>query len=219
MQKIDKSNIRSTKYKEWLEGLNGDHPPYRSNQKYVQDIKMSLLACQNGLCAYTEELLCDRTLLSDDNWEDGKYAGDINNQNLVNGDLEHFDCTLKDTQGYLWDNLFMVNSNINCRVKGTKPVDNILKPDRGTYDPDVYLQFDDEVNAFIANQNLSDEDKIGVEEMIVTLGINSNAFKRARLIKHLKEDLDLGLEPREPDEYPTAWKMTKKNWESSRENP
>ena len=217
MQKIDKSNIRSTKYKVWAEGLNGDHPPYSSNQKYVQDIKMSLLACQNGLCAYTEELLCDSALLSDDNWEDGKYAGDINNQNLVNGDLEHFDCTLKDTQGYLWDNLFMVNSNINCRVKRTKPVDDILKPDREEYDPDVYLHFDDENNVFIPNQNLIDEEKARVKEMIITLGINSNAFKRARLIKNLKEDLDIGLELKLPEEYPTAWKMTIKNWKSNQE--
>lgn len=216
MQKIDKSNIRSTKYKVWVEGLNSDHPPYSSNQKYVQDIKMSLLACQNGLCAYTEELLCDSALSSDDNWEDGRYAGDINNQNLVNGDLEHFDYTLKDTQGYLWDNLFMVNSNINSRVKRTNPVDDILKPDREGYDPDVYLHFDDEDNIFIPNQNLTNEERASVKEMIVTLGINSNGFKRAKLIKDLKEDLDLGLELREPEEYPTAWKMAKKNWESNR---
>ncbi len=215
MQKIDKSTICSTTYKVWVEGLDSNHPKYDSQQTYVKDIKMSLLACQNGLCAYTEELLCDRALLSDDNWEDGKYIGDLSNQNLVNGDLEHFNCTLKDTQGYMWDNLFMANSNINCRVKGTKPVDNILKPDCDTYDPYVYLQFDDKINAFIANQNLSDENKVKVEEMIVILGINSNAFKRAKQIKDLKENIELGLPLSEPDEYITSWKMTKKNLESN----
>ena len=215
MQKIDKSNIRSAVYKAWVEGLSGNHPKYDSAQMHVKDIKMSLLACQNGLCAYTEELLCDRALLSDDNWEKGKYIGDLSNQNLVNGDLEHFDCTLKDTQAYLWDNLFMANSNINCRVKGTKPIDNILKPDCDTYDPNVYLQFDDKVNAFIANQNLSDEDKAKVEEMIIILGINSNAFKRAKQIKDLKENFELGLPLMEPDEYITSWKMTKNNLEFS----
>jgi len=215
MQKIDKSTIRSTAYKAWVEGLSAKHPAYSSSQTYVKDIKMSLLACQNGLCAYTEELLCDRALLSDDNWEDGKYIGDLTNQNLVNGDLEHFDCTLKDTHGYLWDNLFMVNSNINCRVKGTKSIDNILKPDCDTYDPYVYLQFDDKINVFIANQNLSDKDKIKVEEMIIVLGINSNAFKRERQIKDLKENIELGLSLPEPDEYITAWNMTKENLESS----
>jgi len=213
MQKIDKSNIRSLTYQEWVEGLDTNHPEYKSNQKYVKDIKMSLLACQNGLCAYTEELLCDMALLSEANWVDGKYIGNVSNQNLVNGDLEHFDCTLKDTQGYLWDNLFMVNSNINCRVKGTQPVDNILKPDSVDYDPYVYLQFDDKINAFIANQNLSAEDKLKVEEMIGVLGINRNAFKRAKQIKDLKENIELGLELNEPDEYITSWKMTKENLE------
>ena len=215
MKKIDKSNIRSTIYKAWVEGLNENHPAYRSSHMHVKDIKMSLLACQNGLCAYTEELLCDRALLSDDNWVDGKYIGDLSNQNLVNGDLEHFDCTLKDTHGYLWDNLFMANSNINCRVKGTKLIDNILKPDCDTYDPYIYLQFDDKVNVFIANQNLSDEDKMRVEEMIIVLGINSNAFKRAKQIKDLKENIELGLPLSEPDEYITSWKMTKNNLELS----
>ena len=215
MQKIDKSDIRSTIYKAWVEGLSGDHPVYRSKQKYVNDIRMSLLACQNGLCAYTEELICDRALLSEDNWENGKYIGVLSNQNLVNGDLEHFDCILKDTQGYLWDNLFMVNSNINCRVKGTKPIDNILKPDCGAYNPNTYLQFDDKVNAFIANQDLPADDKTKVEEMITVLGINSNAFKRAKQIKDLKENIELGLPLTEPDEYITSWKMTKDNLELS----
>ena len=211
MQKIDKSTIRSTKYKTWVEELSGDHPAYSSSQNYVNDIKMSLLACQNGLCAYTEELLCDRALLSEDNWEDGKYIGVLSNLNLVNGDLEHFDCTLKNTQSYLWNNLFMVNSNINCRVKGTKPIDNILKPDCDTYDPNIYLQFDDKVNTFIANEDLPDEDKARVEEMIIVLGINSNAFKRAKQIKDLKENIELGLPLSKPDEYITSWKMTKDN--------
>ena len=215
MQKIDKSNIRSSVYKVWVEGLSGNHPKYDSGQMHVKDIKMSLLACQNGLCAYTEELLCDRELLTDNKWKDGKYIGDLSNQNLVNGDLEHFDCTLKNTQGYLWDNLFMANSNINCRVKGTKPIDNILKPDCDTYDPNVYLQFDDKVNAFIANQDLPPDEKAKVEEMITVLGINSNAFKRAKQIKDLKENIELGLPLSEPDEYITSWKMTKDNLESS----
>ncbi len=211
MKKIDKSNIRSSVYKAWVEGLSANHPPYNSSQMHVKDIRMSLLACQNGLCAYTEELLCDRALLSEDNWEDGKYIGDLSNQNLVNGDLEHFDCTLKDNQGYLWDNLFMVNSNINCRVKGTKPIDNILKPDCGVYDPNIYLQFDDKVNTFIANEDLPADEKTKVEEMITVLGINSNAFKRAKQIKDLKENIELGLPLTEPDEYITSWKMTKNN--------
>jgi hypothetical protein len=212
MQKIDKSNILSTQYKEWAEGILGDHPVYSSSHKYIKDIKMSLLACQKGLCAYTEELLCDPALITLDNWsEEGKYATELDNQNLVNGDLEHFDCSLKETQGYLWDNLFMVNSNINCRVKGTREVHPILKPDSVDYDPNIYLQFDDVLNRFIPNNNLEEEEKARVLEMIDTLGLNRNAFKRARQIKSLKEDLELNLPLRKPQEYITSWKMTLHN--------
>jgi hypothetical protein len=209
MRKIDKSNIRSTKYKEWVDGLGDNHPAYSSSHRFITDIKMSLLACQKGLCAYTEELLCDKSLLDEANWQDGKYTKKLDNQNLVNGDIEHFDCSLKNTQAYLWDNLFMVNSNINCRVKGTLSVDNILKPDRDSYDPYIYLDFDYETNVFRPKSSLSSEEQERVKEMIQILGINSNAFKRARLIKDLKENIEMGLELNEPDEYITAWSMTK----------
>ena len=209
MQKIDKSNILSIQYKAWVDTLIGDHPKYNSSHQYIKDIKMSLLACQNGLCAYTEELLCDPDLITHDNWSDeGKYNKELDNQNLVNGDLEHFDCSLKGTRAYLWDNLFMVNSNINCRVKGTNPIYSILKPDTPEYDPNKYLQFNDELNLFTPHDDLLESDKANIEEMIITLGLNSNGFKRAKQIKSLKEDFELGLELNEPQEYITSWKMT-----------
>ena len=208
MQKIDKTNILSTQYKLWVDAISGNHPTYSSSQKYVKDIKMSLLASQNGLCAYTEEELCDATLISADNWTDGEYSTNLDNQNLVNGDLEHFDCTLKESQSYAWDNLFMVNSNINCRVKGSKEIHHILKPDSTDYDPYKYLEFSDELNLFIPNDTLDENDKLEVKVMIETLGLNSNSFKRAKQIKSLKEDFELGLELKEPHEYITSWKMT-----------
>lgn len=211
MQKIDKSNILSTRYKKWVEDNEGDHPEYSSSNTYVKDIKMSLLACQKGLCAYTEELLCDPKLIDPSNWSDGMYSKVLDKQNLVNGDLEHFDCTMKDTQAYLWDNLFMVNSNINCRVKGTKTVDNILKPDTSEYDPYKYLKFDDDLNLFLAHDDLLKNEKDRVENMIKTLGLNSNSFKRARQIKNLKEDYELDLPLQKPHEYITSWNMTLSN--------
>jgi hypothetical protein len=207
MQKIDKDKILSTNYKDWEDKLT-KHPKYSSSHKFIKDIKMNLLHCQKGLCAYTEELLCDLKLISEDNWKNGEYITDLSNENLVNGDLEHFDCTLKEEKAYLWDNLFMVNSNINCRVKGTKRVDNILKPDSADYDPYKYLEFDTDVNKFIANTNLEKDIQNKVNEMIQVLGINRNAFKRAKLIKDLKEDYELGLKIKEPIEYITAWTMT-----------
>jgi len=211
MKKIDKSTIQSTQYKLWVENIDGDHPEYKSSHAFVRDIKMSLLYCQNGLCAYTEEQLCDLELLKDDCWENGKYIKDLDNEDLINGDLEHFDCTVKEKQAYLWDNLFMVNSNINCRIKGTKSVNPILKPDAPDYDPFKYLQFDDMINRFIPNISLEDEDRKSVAEMIEILGINKNAFKRAKQIKDLKENIEFGEDLKEPYEYVTSWKMTIEN--------
>ena len=175
MKKIDKSKILSKEYEKCMNELEGRK--YSSSHKYIKDIKMNLLYCQNGLCAYTEELLCDLTLLEESCWQEGRYIHSLEDKNLINGDLEHFDCTLKDTQAYLWDNLFMVNSNINCRVKGTKQINPILKPDAKDYNPFKYLEFGDKINKFLPNINLSAQEKLDVTEMIETLGINKNAFK------------------------------------------
>ena len=218
MRKINKSKILSKGYELWLKSLEGDHPKYYSSHKYIKDIKMNLLFCQKGLCAYTEELLCDPELIKTENWNEDRYITDLSTGNLINGDVEHFDCTLKDNKAYLWDNLFMVNSNINCRVKKTKPIKKILKPDSKDYDEYRYLQFDHTLNRFIPNNNLSQNEKTDILEMIETLGINSNAFKRAKQIKSLKEDFLLDLDLNEPIEYITSWKMTlldlqaKKEW-------
>jgi len=215
MKKIDKSKILSKKYFEWMEELKEEHPKYYSSHKYIRDIKMNLLYAQNGLCAYTEEQLCDVKLLEESCWKDGRYIKPLEDEDLVNGDLEHFDCTLKEKQAYLWDNLFMANSNINCRVKGTKAIHPILKPDAKDYDPFKYLQFDDKVNKFLPNISLSEKEKSDVIEMIETLGINKNSFKRAKQIKDLKENFELDLDLKEPYEYSTSWKMTLANLENN----
>jgi hypothetical protein len=111
----------------------------------------------------------------------------------------------------------MVNSNINCRIKGTKPINPILKPDSKEYDPFKYLEFDDKINKFLPNINLSEQEKLDVKEMIETLGINRNSFKRAKQIKELKEDFELDLDLKEPYEYNTSWKMTLKILKDSNE--
>ncbi len=64
----------------------------------------------------------------------------------------------------------MVNSNINCRVKGAKAINLILKPDTPEYDPDKYLQFNVETNLFIPHNDLSEDEKADVTEMITILG-------------------------------------------------
>lgn len=209
MKRIDKSNILSKNYAEWLSSIGDTHPTYNSSKfKYYNDIKMSLLHCQNALCAYTEELLCDENLITIDNWNEEQYTTSLDNQNLVNGDLEHFDATLKTSKAWLWDNLFFVHSNINSKVKCSKAIQMILKPDGQDYDEYKYLEFDYKKNIFSANENLSTSEKDDIECMIRTLGINANAFKRQNQINRLVKAFEYGIELEQPLEYITSWNMT-----------
>jgi hypothetical protein len=214
MQKIDKTNILSKEYKEWLESLEeNNHPKYSSSShKHYDDIKMSLLYCQNGLCAYTEQLLCDPKYISIENWDSEKYSTKLSTdeKNSIQVDLEHFDESLKPNNGWLWNNFFVVATHNNCRIKGSKPIDNILKPDREDYDPYKYLEFDFETGMFIANISLTDEEKKRVNYMIQTLGMNCIHSQRKKYLKLLLDRKEIGLEV-EPYEYITAWNMTIKN--------
>lgn len=210
MKKIDKSVILSKNYEKWVASLGEEHPKYdSSNNKYYNDIKMSLLYCQEGLCAYTEEQLCDKELIKPHNWDDEKYATTLDNRtNLINGDLEHFDESLKEKQAWLWDNLFFVQGDINRKVKCSQAIQAILKPDAPNYDPYRYLAFDYKHNMFVANANLTQQEQEDVECMIRTLGINANSFKRQSLIKRLVKAFENEIELEEPDQYVTAWNMT-----------
>ncbi len=211
MKKIDKSAILSRDYKNWLNGLEDiDHPKYNSsNGEYYNDIKMSLLYCQNGLCAYTERELCDPKFFTSDNWNENKYIRNLtdNDKKTIKGDLEHFDESLKEKKAWEWNNLFIVDTHINCRVKGRKFVKNILKPDTEDYDPNKYLKFDFEAGIFSSNTNLTDKEKQDVEEMISTLGINCYNFERKKKLKNYLLLKELGENPK-IDEYFTAWEMT-----------
>jgi len=219
MRKIDKTIILSKNYKKWVDALGDEHPKYNSSQnRYYNDIRMSLLYCQNALCAYTEEELCDSYLIQDNNWNDDKYITEIDNQNLVNGDLEHFDIALKEKQAWLWDNLFFVQGDINRKVKCAQSIQTILKPDSPEYDENKYLEFDYEKNMFIANQELTKKEKDDVECMIRTLGINANGFKRRRQINRLVKAFKFGLELDEPYEYITSWNMTLQQLKDAEDN-
>jgi len=215
MKRIYKDTILSTKYKECVDSFEGNHEPYKSSNKFGKehyiDIRMNLFYCQNGLCAYTEEKLCDESLIKESNWVDGKHIGLIDDE-FTYGDIEHFDESLKPTQGWLWDNLFMVQGDINRRVKHTKPVKYILKPDSTDYDENIYLSYNHKIDQFYPNDSLTDEEKIDVKYMIETLGINK-VIRRKDLIKELVEAHKYGLLEfeEEPKEYTTAWNMTVRN--------
>ena len=212
MRKIDKDTILSKECKDWLDGLEKDkHPKYNSSaNKYYFDIKMSLLHCQGGLCAYTEQRLCNEELLELENWDELKYNRKLTKLEIssIQGDLEHFDESLKKNNAWLWSNLFVISTHVNCRIKGTKAIKNILKPDCVDYEPNKYLQFDYEVGLFMPNINLSGSDKEDVEYMIETLGINCIYTQRKKRLKEWKDREELGL-PVEADEYVTAWSMVK----------
>ncbi len=181
MRKINKSCDLSTVYKTWeeaLEASNQPHPKYNSSKgEYYWDIVMQLHRCQGGLCAYTEQELCDEPLFVTENWSDGRYSNPPQREGRF-GQLEHFDESLKSKKDdivgkkdWLWDNFFMVHSDINQR-KGIKPVDNILKPDLEDYDPFEKLDYDFDLHVFIPNSNLSEADFERVKNMIEVLGIN-----------------------------------------------
>lgn len=213
MRKIDKSNILSKEYKEWLDGLvDNEHPEYNSSKfKYYYDIKMSLLYCQDGLCAYTEQLLCEDKYISIDNWDDDKYIKELTKEDKhsIQGDLEHFDESLKKKKAWLWSNLFIVSTHNNCRIKGTKPIKDILKPDSKDYDPYKYLDFDYEEGIFIPNINLSKDEKEDVTYMIRILGLNCILNDRNKQLKDWIDMNELGLKVT-PYRYFTAWDMTLK---------
>lgn len=210
MRKIDKDAIASKDFEKWHSSLKKDnHPKYNSSSnKYYFDIKMSLLYCQDGLCAYTEQRLCPKELLDESSWDSKKYCRVLTKQerDSIQGDLEHFDESLKKSNGWLWDNLFVVSTHVNCRIKGRKAIEYILKPDNPDYDPYKLLEYDDETSVFIANSKLSDDEKEKVSYMIETLGINCIYNQRKRRLKEWQDRLELGLSV-EPDEYITAWEM------------
>lgn len=228
MRKIDKSKILSTKYKAWEEAFeesNSPHPQYKSSstrKEHYLDIVMNLLHCQNGICAYTEMFLCDPKHYSADNWKDGKY---ISVKPGKFGQLDHFDESLKskekDNTGrkdWLWDNFFMVHTDVNSSaIKGSKPIDYLLKPDLPNYDPLKFLKYNANTHLFIPNdENLNEEEQDRVQDMINTLGINNDAVVKSRRIYLLMNSMSIkfahitGYVEPEPNQFITEHTMIRK---------
>ena len=187
MRKIDKSKILSKNYKDFEKGLKGKkHPTYDSSYKkeYYIDIKMSLLYCQNGLCAYTEEVLCDPKFIKTENWDENQYKIKLEkkDKNEIKGDLEHFD--------------------------------ESLKPDSKGYTPEKYLEFfvdtTNDSYIFIPNSKLSDKEQKDVKYMIETLGLNCVSYERKRQLLEWLDRYENGL-PVDAYKYITAWEMTLAN--------
>lgn len=181
MRKIEKTILYSKDYEEWLNNLEvqgQNHPDYDKYRKYYNDVKLELLRCQGGLCAYTEMKLCGIEVFSSDKWEKGRCK--IKKKIEAFGELDHFDPTLKKEKGWLWTNFFVVSGHINKAVKGDKSVDYILKPDTDDYVLRDKMLFNVDSNTFAPNPLKTPEEKERIEEMIETLGINYEPVRTIR---------------------------------------
>lgn len=229
MRKIDKNCDLSTVYKAWEKGMedrNEAHPKYGSTKTkglYYLDIIMQLFHVQEGLCAYSERLLCYNAHYDEVHWKDGKYASPKPNHDYE-GHLDHFNPDLKSKDGdlvgkkdWLWENFFMINERINTAVKGEKPVDDILKPDSKHYDPLTLLDYDFDTHQFKPNKGLDDAKAKRVENMLITLGVNYfNERRRSYLEDKLKSILtqSKSWDEIEVIEFPTAFAFCKKKVEN-----
>jgi len=152
-------------------------------------------------------------------WEGGryKYEKDVTESS---GQIEHFDASLKskksDEKGlkdWLWDNLFVSESDTNRR-KSTKPVDKILKPDEPSYDPHKLLEFDFTYMVYLPNRKRSAAEQERIEYMIKVLGINFPGqvhTQRKRFLKRVIKKQKAGFfdlsEFEEEGVFPTALEM------------
>jgi len=213
MRKLNKPKILSTKYKEWeeeLERSGNPHPVYNSSRnRFYKDIVANLLHIQDGLCAYTEIRLCDEDIVDNHNWENGKFA--VNNFEFK-GQLDHFDPSLKTEKAWLWSNFYVVDSDVNMKKKRDSEVDSILDPGSVDYDEHRYLDYSCSTHLFIANSNLTPDEKERVNSMISVLGLNYGPIKdiRRRFLSEKFKSIDFGLEDSDTvviDEFPTAFRI------------
>ncbi|KIM12980.1 MAG: hypothetical protein KU38_02760 [Sulfurovum sp. FS08-3] len=219
MRKIDKSTILSQNYKHSVQKFKKDeHEPYESKYKrdYYTDMKMSLLYCQKGLCAYTEQMLCEPIFIAENNWDNEKYKNlERLEKDKIQGDIDHFNKSLKSKNAFLWDNLFVVATHVNCRIKGRQEIiEGILKPDSNDYDPYKCLSWikddtnkDMDIYIFSPNKNLSIDKQKKIQKMIDILGLNCIDSLRQRQLNEWSDRYEMGFEVK-PHQYITAWNMT-----------
>lgn len=194
MRKIEKKILYSKEYEKWLKDLEDNdkpHPNYdKGTRKYYNDVKLELLRCQGGLCAYTEMKLCGTEVFSVNKWENGRYKAKEKIKSL--GQLDHFNPKLKKEKGWLWANFFVVHSDVNISEKRDKSVDYILKPDVDDYVFSDKMLFKADTNMFTPNPEKTFEEQKRIQEMIDTLGINYEPVRsiRSDFIKRLRKAIE-----------------------------
>jgi hypothetical protein len=186
------------------------------NGDFYYSIVRNLFSIRDGLCAYTERRLCPKK----------HYVGltefSGNEKSGFDGNLEHFDASLKGSNGWQWDNFLMAHTDTNRR-KNNKPVNYILKPDSADYDPNFYLSYNYEKHLFHANtENLTSEEIIRVNGMIVLLGISFDSVvdDREKYFEEMISQVEFKLADWQDfegkvDRFYTAFKMIKTNFSST----
>jgi hypothetical protein len=225
MRKIDKSEKLATAYLKWLQEEQEKPVSERkvydnsnaSKFRFYYDVVMNLMHCQKGLCAYTEQQLCPKEYLKKENWENGVFKKELIKPKTFNGELDHFDESLKEGNGWLWDNFFMIESDTNNR-KGKKAIDNRLKPDSIDYDPFKMLDYSENTHRFVINtdKDLNEEDRKHLQNILdEVLGINFPNLvdkRRVAITRRLKMlELGIPLNLEEENEFPTAFEFAKNN--------
>ncbi len=181
MRKIDKSIILSEGYEEWLHKNKTLNKTPKTCSKYKVDVVMSLLYCQQGVCAYTEMRLCVPELITEDKWNENEYINRKLNLNKI-GDLEHFDPKFKKEYHCEWDNLFMVFHEVNNHKKD-KNIEIIkeFKPDNEEYNPNKIFDYDLTTHKFRPNSNIENKEEIEkIKKLLELLSINKGFIKYER---------------------------------------
>ncbi|WP_069470121.1 hypothetical protein [Candidatus Marithrix sp. Canyon 246] len=217
MRKIDKTQILATAYKSWIRQLeknNQIHSKYYSSHKYYKDVLVSLLFCQQGLCAYTEIMIAETERCSPNNFDQaGRYIEKTKQESSFSAQLDHFDSSLKEKYGWRWENFFAISDKINIE-KGAQPVDEILKPDFPKYNPYKLLDYNEKRHLFHAHPDIKDENIVErIENMILVLGLNQGTIKdnRRAYLEPKKKSLLLGKEIEPVYQFFTAFEMLKQN--------
>lgn len=217
MRKIDKQCTLSTNYRQWEQQLTSPHPDYTSSRhQFYKDIVTQLLACQEGLCAYTERRLCAEDCYNTSHWANGIYQ---NPKPEFEGELDHFDPTRKTDEAWAWDNFFVVSTHINQKIKGKKRVDYILKPDAPQYDPFRLLAYNPTTHLFTPNPTLTIIEQERIQTMIDTLGINFGPIVRTRQ-EYLNNQFKLleYVSNIQITQFPTAYNMITNLKENNEQN-
>lgn len=218
MKALNKNITKSTQFDTWQKGLTtGFHPKYTSSShELYYDIVMELFHIQGGLCAYTEVILCDPQFYDSANWVNGKYTCTVPSGHTIPefiGDLDHFDPSLKKTDGWDWNNFFMIHSNIN-RKKSTKTVTTLLKPDLITYNATNLLSYEPRKNLFTPNFNntaITSAQYQDIQDAIDVLGINHSTIKHQRklILRKKQAEVESGSSTWKAgiEQFPTAHAM------------